>query len=343
MAIEYGLRDGALTWMKNPFTGCISYVVDHDKRIGFELDACVLAHSRTPHSQMQQMQEAMKVCPFCPGNESKVLSELIRVSPGEVAGWDGDPASPWTIRVFNNLFPRFPPELSGGRNESYVVVEDPRHFLPSSSATRNLLYSGALNEAHVSRLFEVNAAVVERSFDNSAVKSVVVRKNQGRESGASQPHIHQQVVGSPVCFPAVDAELRALLSSPTLWAELIAILCDLDLIIDRNSRVVSYVSPISAFQQSYDVVMPQFSGMLNQLDPEGLLLFGRAIHRILKFLGPLPFEYEIHQAERLPLHAHINVRRLPYSSLAGTLIVPRQILEDVKMLRCGAASHSARD
>jgi galactose-1-phosphate uridylyltransferase len=304
MTIEYGSRDGALIWMRNPFTGFISYVVDHDKRMAFELDECDLSALSTPDSQKEQMQEAMAGCPFCPGNESKVLSELLRVTPDEVPGWDGDPASPWTIRVFNNLYPRFPPEFTGGRNESYVVVEDPRHFLPVASPPGNLMHSGALSEAHHNRLLEVNAAVVERSFGNSAVKSVVVRKNQGRGSGASQPHIHQQVVGSPVCFPAVEAELRALVSSPQLWDELIALLYDLSLVIDSNSRVVSYASPIAAFQQSYDVVMPTYRGMLNQLDREGLGLFGRAIHHILRFLGPLPFEYEIHQAERLPPRSH---------------------------------------
>jgi galactose-1-phosphate uridylyltransferase len=184
---------------------------------------------------------------------------------------------------------------------------------------------------------------MKHSLDNSSVKWVVVRKNQGRESGASQPHIHQQIVGSPVCFPAIDAELRAVQSDPDLWDELIALLYDMGLIIDRDPRVISYASPISTFPQSYDVVMPAYRRMLNKLDAEGLRLFGRAIHRILRFLGPLPLEYEIHQAEGLPLHAHINIRRSPYASLAGTLVLPRRILQDVDVIRRVLASDSARD
>ena len=54
---------------------------------------------------------------------------MLRLPPAEIEGWDGDAASPWAIRVFNNLFPRIPAALTGGRNESYVVVEDSRHFL----------------------------------------------------------------------------------------------------------------------------------------------------------------------------------------------------------------------
>ena len=117
------------------------------------------------------------------------------------------PASPWTIRVFNNLFPRIPSELTGGRNESYVVVEDSRHFLPRARVPSDLLFTGALGEAQFVRLMEVNAQVVERALRNPSVQSVAVRKNQGPESGASQPHIHQQIIGSPICLPAMDAEL----------------------------------------------------------------------------------------------------------------------------------------
>ena len=39
--------------------------------------------------------------------------------------------------------------------------------------------------------------------------SIVIRKNQGRESGASQPHLHQQLIGSPSPLPALEAEAEA--------------------------------------------------------------------------------------------------------------------------------------
>jgi hypothetical protein len=144
MAIEYGSRDGGLLWIRNPFTGFISSVVDYDKSPALALDACNLVSMPKTYAENQQIEgQAMAVCPFCPGNESKVLPELIRVGTQEIHGWDGDPASSWVIRVFNNLFPRFPAALSGGRNESYVVVEDPRHFLVRELPPSNLLYTGA--------------------------------------------------------------------------------------------------------------------------------------------------------------------------------------------------------
>lgn len=334
MPIEYELRDGALVWIRNPFTGVISYVVDlRDKSFAFTLGARAFAPPPATHSDEDRMARATAGCPFCVGNESKAPAEIIRVEPAHVPDWDGDPASPWALRVFNNLFPRIPTELTGGRNESYVVVEDARHFLPGARLPSDLLFTGALSEAHFVRLMEVNAEVVERSLRNPTVQSVVVRKNQGPESGASQPHIHQQIIGSPVCLPAMQAELRVAQSDTNLWEQLIALMRELDLTIDDGAGVVSYASPIGAFPRSYDVVMPRHQEFLNQLDGEGLRAFARAMHRILRFIGPIPLDYEIHQAQGLPLHAHINVRRFPYSNVAGTLNLPHGIFDSVAALR----------
>jgi galactose-1-phosphate uridylyltransferase len=334
MPIEYELRGGVLIWIRNPFTGVVSYVVDlRDKSFAFTLGARGFAAPPATHSDEERMARATAGCPFCPGNESRAPSELIRVSPQEVPGWKGDAASPWTIRVFNNLFPRIPAQLTGERNESYVVVEDSRHFLPGARVPGDLLFTGALSESHFVRLMEVNAQVIERSLGNPSVRSVVVRKNQGPESGASQPHIHQQIIGSPVCLPAVDGELRITRSDKHLWDDLIALMKALDLTIDDGPDLVSYASPIGAFPRSYDVVMPRHLALLNELDEDGMRRFALAVHRILRFIGSLPLDYEIHQAHGLPLHAHINVRRFPYSNVAGTLNLPQGIFDSVAALR----------
>jgi len=45
------------------------------------------------------------------------------VTPAEFPQWHGHAheGASWVIRVFNNLFPRIPETLTGGRNESYIV------------------------------------------------------------------------------------------------------------------------------------------------------------------------------------------------------------------------------
>jgi hypothetical protein len=175
--------------------------------------------------------------------------------------------------------------------------------------------------------------LMRRVLENPAIHSVVIRKNQGRESGASQPHPHQQVIGSPQPLPAVEAEARAECVHPGLWEELIEIVERAGLLIEHGEGVVSYASPIGAFPRSYDVVMPGFRGSLTELGAEELERFSRAIFRLVRILGPLPLDYEIHQGAGLPLHAHINGRLYPYSNVAGTLNLPSQLVSNVAALR----------
>jgi len=337
MALEYEIRDGSLVWIKNPITGVISYVVDvRGKSFAFTLGGREELNPTPPPPDTKALQQAVRVCPFCPGNEEQAPPELLRVTRDEFPGWKGAPILPeanWVVRVFNNLFPRIPEGLTGGRNESYIVVEDPRHFLDSPRSVNDLMYTGVLGEEHFLHLIKTDVHLMERVFSNPSIHSVIIRKNQGRESGASQPHPHQQVIGSPQPLPAVEAEARAERENPTLWRDLINLVEEIGLLIEWRDGVVSYASPVGAFPRSYDVVMPAFRGMLTDLSSEQLTNFARAIFRILHTVGPLPLDYEIHQGAGLPLHAHINGRLYPYSNVAGTLNLPSQLVQNVTALR----------
>jgi galactose-1-phosphate uridylyltransferase len=337
MAIEYEMREGALVWIKNPITGVISYVVDvRGKSFAFtlggreELDP----DPRTPDPKT--LHNAISACPFCPGNENLAPPELMRVTPAEFPEWQGRHAlggATWVIRVFNNLFPRIPESLTGGRNESYIVVEDPRHFSDHPRSINDLMCTGALGEEHFHQLILTDVRLMRRMSENPAVHSVVIRKNQGRESGASQPHPHQQVIGSPQPLPAIEAEVRAEREHPGLWEELIEIVGRAGLMVEKRDGVVSYASPVGAFPRSYDVVMPEFRENLTELPAQQLRQFCRAIFRLIRVLGPLPLDYEIHQGAGLPLHAHIDGRLYPYSNVAGTLNLPSQLVHNVAALR----------
>jgi galactose-1-phosphate uridylyltransferase len=309
MPIEHEMRAGALVWIKNPITGVISYVVDvRGKSFAFTLGGREELDPDAPAPEAKALHNAIRACPFCPGNENLAPPELMRVTPAEFPQWDGHhqvEGASWVIRVFNNLFPRIPESLTGGRNESYIVVEDPRHFSNHPRSINDLMCTGALG----------------------------IRKNQGRESGASQPHPHQQVIGSPQPLPAIEAEARATRENPRLWEELIEIVDRAGLVIERHDGVVSYASPIGAFPRSYDVIMPEFRDSLTALPAAELSSFSRAIFRLVRILGPLPLDYEVHQGAGVPLHAHINGRLYPYSNVAGTLNLPSQLVQNVAALR----------
>ncbi len=348
MPIEYELRDGALVWIKNPINGVISYVVDvRGKSFAFTLGGRSELDPDAPALGADELARAQAACPFCPGNESMAPEEILRVRPAEFPQWKGDgtqgkagAGAQWVMRVFNNLFPRVPAELTGGRNESYIVVEDPRHFSgPPPRAAADLMFTGALGEEHFLTLIRTDVAVIRRAMQNRAVRSIVIRKNQGRESGASQPHLHQQIIGAPAALPALVAEAEAERRAPGLWDELIDLVERLGLLIERRGGVVSFANPIGAFPRSYDVIMPRFRGTLVDLEPSALQEFARALGRILRVLGPLPLDYEIHQGEGLPLHAHINSRLYPYSAVAGTLNLPSVLVHNVAALRRALQRH----
>jgi UDPglucose--hexose-1-phosphate uridylyltransferase len=337
MPIEYEMREGALVWIKNPITGVISYVVDvRGKSFAFTLGGREELDPDAPAPDAKALHNAIRACPFCPGNENLAPPELMRVTPAEFPQWDGRhqvEGANWVIRVFNNLFPRIPESLTGGRNESYIVVEDPRHFSDHPRSINDLMCTGALGSEHFHHLLLTDIRLMRRVLENPAVRSVVIRKNQGRESGASQPHPHQQVIGSPQPLPAIEAEIRAERENRRLWEELIEIVDRAGLVIERRDGIVSYASPIGAFPRSYDVVMPEFRDSLTALPTQELSSFSRAIFRLVRILGPLPLDYEIHQGPDVPLHAHINGRLYPYSNVAGTLNLPSQLVHNVAALR----------
>ena len=347
MPIEYEVRNGALLWIRNPINGVISYVVDvRGKSFAFTLGGRSELDPAAPTLDADEIAKVQAACPFCPGNETMAPAEILRITPAEFPQWKGDGTAAgagtgagWVMRVFNNLFPRVPAELTGGRNESYIVVEDPRHFSTLHPRADDLMCTGALGEEHFLRLVQTDVAVMRRVAENRAARSIVIRKNQGRESGASQPHLHQQLIGAPSALPALVAEAEAERRSPGLWDELIELVERLGLLIERRGGVVSFASPIGAFPRSYDVMMPRFRGTLAELEPADLRLFARAICRILRVLGPLPLDYEIHQGEGLPLHAHINSRLYPYSAVAGTLNLPSVLVQNVAALRRALERH----
>ena len=102
MPIEYEMRAGALVWIKNPITGVISYVVDvRGKSFAFTLGGRQELEPDPPVPDAKALRNAMRACPFCPGNENLAPPELMRLTPTEFPQWQGHSAegTSWVIRV----------------------------------------------------------------------------------------------------------------------------------------------------------------------------------------------------------------------------------------------------
>jgi UDPglucose--hexose-1-phosphate uridylyltransferase len=102
-------------------------------------------------------------CPFCPGAEEQTPPEIAR---------DGEP---WRIRVFPN---RYPPT-----EHAEVIVESAKHEDAFD----------ALSPDHATRVVEM---YFER-YRAIGANYVSIFKNHGRLAGASIPHLHSQLVGTP--------------------------------------------------------------------------------------------------------------------------------------------------
>jgi galactose-1-phosphate uridylyltransferase len=336
MPIEWRKEGGRLVWVRNPFTGTYTYFTDvHRKQSGFARRARPAAANQPPDweaaeaARLEELEAARRNCPFCPGNEELTTAEVLRVSSHEVEGANPH-YCPWVIRAFTNLFPRIPELCTGGRNESYVVIEDPRHFADGARHHHELLCSAQLPLAQFEAILRADIAIARIAYSNPAVRAVLIRKNQGRESGASQPHLHNQVIGSDQPFPPVDQERERLAHEPALWRDILSFVSSEGFLLAERHGGYLYFCPFGVFPRSYEVVFPELTCRMTEAPDAAIATFAALLHQALTILGPLPLDYEVHDGPGVPLHAHISARYFPYSNIGGTLNLPSDLTLTVR-------------
>ena len=329
MPLEYRKDGDRLVWVRSPFTGTVTYFTDiHKKQSGFRRSPPPSAQppdwGAAEAARLAELEAAQRDCPFCPGNEELTTAEMLRVEPATVR--DAAPtSSPWLIRAFTNLLPRIPESCTGGRNESYVVVEDPRHFADGARHHDELLYTALLPLSQFRAVLRADVAVARVAYRNPAVRAVLIRKNQGRESGASQPHLHNQVIGAPEPFPPVVQERQRLAAEPRLWGHILSFVRDEGFMIAEREGCALYFCPFGVFPRSYEVVCPGVDGRMTDLPASTVDTFAELLYEALGLLGPLPLDYEVHDGPGVPLHAHVCARYYPYSNIGGTLNLPADL------------------
>jgi len=339
MPVECGKEHGQLLWVTNPFTGTVTYFTDIlNKRSGFRRRPAPDsgASSLSAAAMEAEHEEVRRTCPFCPGNEHMTTTEVMRVV--ESAPGAARRAGEWRIRVFHNLFPRIPIACTGQRNESYVLVEDPRHFRDGARHGGELLYTAALPVEQFQTVFRTAVEVARRAAANPAVHGLALRKNQGPQSGASQPHIHSQIIGIDRILPPVAREIEVTRQSPALWHDIVRFVRDEGFLIEEIDGCYLYFCPFGTFPRSYEVVDLASRGAIGRLSDSRLDIFAALVHRALAILGDTPLDYEVHDGDEIPLHAHINGRHFPYSNIAGTLNLPTGLWDGGTRPHAGAAA-----
>ena len=145
-----------------------------------------------------------RMCPFCPGNETKTPPELLAYRQNGVANQAG-----WSLRVIPNKFPALRVEgdferqgeglydkMSGvGAHE--VIIETPEH-------------NCFLADLPEKRIEEVFWAFRERVLDlrnDRRLQYILLFKNHGEAAGASLEHPHCQLIATPIIPKRVQEEL----------------------------------------------------------------------------------------------------------------------------------------
>jgi galactose-1-phosphate uridylyltransferase len=347
MPVLHQRVNGQVVWIRNPFTGTHTYFNNiHKKVFSFRDKKPSLGLSRLRPAELPsplnpdlilRMAEEEARCYFCPGHEDQTTPELFRVTHQEIFTPDETPAGidpdAWVIRVFHNLIPRIPEACTGGRNESYVVVEDARHYMLNPRSPRDLQWSGALPAKQFVALLQANVRIMRLAYANDTVCSVLIRKNQGPESGGSQPHIHNQVIASNALFPDIEVETRVTVQEPHIWAECADFFRQEGWMIHEEGSLVTCWSPFGKFPRCFDVIDLAHWGPLTAMPDDVIDRFARALHQVLILFGPFALDYEVHQGEGIPLHVHVNSRQFTYSNIGGTLNLPNDLTDKVQAIR----------
>ena len=146
-----------------------------------------------------------RICPFCPGLETKTPPEVYAVRDS------GGPNQPgWTLRVVPNKFPVLGIEGELGRSGDgifdrmegigahEVVIESPVH-------------SEAFAEMSDFQVERVLKAFRERILDlkrDRRLRYILIFKNHGAAAGATLEHPHSQLIALPVVPKRVQEEIE---------------------------------------------------------------------------------------------------------------------------------------
>jgi UDPglucose--hexose-1-phosphate uridylyltransferase len=113
-------------------------------------------------------------CPFCAGHEEDTPAPIATIG------------SPWRVRVVPNKYPPLP--------GAEVIVEAADHSMPFE---------------HIENLDEVLAVTVDRYRAHADAAYTAIFKNEGRDAGASIPHVHSQLMPVPFIPPRIEREAEA--------------------------------------------------------------------------------------------------------------------------------------
>jgi UDPglucose--hexose-1-phosphate uridylyltransferase len=173
----------------------------------------ILIASERAHRPLNEVPDVPVVvepsaCAFCAGNEHRTPTECDAVRP---AG-DERPSS-WTVRVVPNCYPAVRHDASLLRTSEIpslleavapgvgvheVIIEVPDHYGDLTRST----------DGHLKDVFDIYRRRLRAVRERCPGLFALVFKNFGRAAGASQPHLHSQLLATTFPPPLLGEELE---------------------------------------------------------------------------------------------------------------------------------------
>jgi UDPglucose--hexose-1-phosphate uridylyltransferase len=144
----------------------------------------------------------VETCPFCPGNEGKTPTDVLRYPAGT--------SEPWSVRVVPNKFAALSSELQPTRALQHlrrriegfgfheVIVDSPDHAACIA----------VLPDAQVARILTIFKERYNTLSLDRRINQVTIFKNHGADAGPSMQHPHSQLIATPVIPSQVRQRLH---------------------------------------------------------------------------------------------------------------------------------------
>ncbi|PQJ35760.1 galactose-1-phosphate uridylyltransferase [Salinibacter sp. 10B] len=179
-------------------------------RITQQWVACAPERSGRPHKTGDRSPDRdptddtpVEGCPFCPGHEDLLPSVLWELDAGQ--------GRPWDARAVPNKFsaltpaPAFETQARGlyrtrtnhGRQE--VIIDSPYHYQGLAHMSESQI--DAVLQAYLARYHALRRA--------EPPLYPFLFRNHGAKAGASIPHPHSQIIGTPFAPPRIEQEEEA--------------------------------------------------------------------------------------------------------------------------------------
>lgn len=228
----------------------------------------------------------VSICPFCEGNESTTPPEVFALRNGTAADTPG-----WQVRVVPNLYPGVVTTVTGTETDSdnsrrgygwhEVIIERPEH--DADILDLSTRYFGEVIGVYQKRLQSLGT--------DPRLKCGVLFKNSGRMAGASQEHVHSQLMGLAILPEHVKNVLSHESNVPTL-------LKGHPIVVASSNHFITYCPEPSFFPFEVWIAPKDREPDFRKLLPEHFVELGKMMRNILRTLSrmitPLAYNYYLH-------------------------------------------------